>query len=145
MRSWFLVALFAGGCGAVSPSETGAADTSVPVLGFAADWSVTQSGPLVAGGTAVIHYDWARLPECRGRSHGGDAWAIQASWQGDGGAVQNGVVHRYVGMNLVPADLTIQVPSAGDLAVWFKNTDVNGCVAWDSDYGRNFHFNIETP
>jgi hypothetical protein len=46
-------------------------------------------------------------------------------------------------MDLVPADLTIEVPFARDLAVWFLNTDVFGCSAYDSDFGRNFHFAIE--
>src|SRR5205807_2389046 len=28
--------------------------------------------------------------------------------------------------------------------MWFENSDEHGCTAWDSNYGRNFHFLITT-
>jgi hypothetical protein len=37
------------------------------------------------------------------------------------------------------------VPFGRDLAVWFFNSDEAGCTAYDSDYGRNFHFAIAPP
>ena len=41
------------------------AQSAPVVLAFNADWSVTQSGPLIPGQTAIVQYDIDRLPSCR--------------------------------------------------------------------------------
>ena len=134
------------GCGGEAPStvQVSAVDSVVPpVLSFNADFSETQSGPLAAGQPAILHYDPARLPACRGVYEGVPAWAIQGSFAADGGFATNVtmVAPSRAGF-LVGVDVPITVPFGRDLAVWFLNSDELGCSAWDSDYGRNYHFAI---
>jgi hypothetical protein len=139
------VSLIGAGCGAASSSSEVSLADGTPTVSFAADFSVTQSGPLVAGARAVLHYDPARLPRCRMTYHGGDAWAILAWYRGDDGAVHNGPVTQLQGMRNVGVDLSFTVPFARDLAVWFENSDESGCLTWDSRFGENFHFAVEPP
>src|SRR5690349_16765158 len=80
-------AVLAGGCdGAPTTASTTAlmgetrAAEGAPTLTFNADWSIAQSGPVVGGGTAVLHYDPARLPACRATYHGFPAWGIVGYW-----------------------------------------------------------------
>src|SRR6185369_3413906 len=54
-------------------------------LRFNADWTVTQSGPLVAGATVRFSYDVARLPGCRGDFNGQPAWTISGYHQLESG------------------------------------------------------------
>jgi hypothetical protein len=155
-----LFALVAG-CGAMGAAHESALDgtpiggttTGSPgpitvngttLLAFNADWTITQSGQLKPGKPAIVRYDLARLPSCRAQYNGGDAWNIQASYSGDGEQAINFAVTSG-GFKLTPKDVTFTVPYAHDLAFWFLNTDDAGCVAWDSDYGRNFHFAVEPP
>ena len=37
------------------------------------------------------------------------------------------------------------LPFAGTLQIWFENTDVFGCTAWDSSYGANYSFAVAPP
>jgi len=135
----FLVAA----CNARSPeAAVVAADTAAtpPTLTFAADWSVAQSAPVIAGGKATIHYDVARLPNCRATYHGLPAWGISAFYAVDGGQAFTQPVTQFQNGVVNPVDATFDVPPGNDLAVWFSNSDEYGCSQWDSDYGRNFHF-----
>jgi Family of unknown function (DUF6209) len=133
------------GCGGLPPPATAeavAADSApTPLLVFAADWSVTQSAPVVAGGKAIVRYDIARLPHCRAWYHGFPAWSIIASWAVDGGyAYTQPVVARDASGQMVGVDLPIDVPPGRDLALWFHASDEYGCSEWDSRWGANFHF-----
>lgn len=111
-----------------------------PLLDFNSDWSVTSDGPLIAGQTAVVRYDDSRLQECALAN--GAQWSIDGWMSLDGAApidlqvtqVTNGIRGR--------VDLPITIPSGSDLAFWFETTNLYGCHAFDSDYGRNFHFAI---
>ena len=152
--AWSWLAVFSVAAGCVGQlrnpdSEIASADTASPppTLTFAADWSLTQSAPVVAGGKATLHYDIARLPSCRAQYHGGPAWGIVAYWAVDGGqAFSQPVTQFQSGVN-VPVDVTFDVPPGRDLAVWFYASDEGGCGQWDSNYGRNFHFALvdDTP
>lgn len=90
MKRFALVLVVVAGCNG-QPQNGGAeiasADTTSPpaTLTFAADWSVTQSAPVISGGKATIHYDVARLPDCRATYQGFPAWGIVAYWAVDGG------------------------------------------------------------
>lgn len=142
----FALALATAGCAADSPpaSATAADSTATPVLSFNADWSITQSGPLFAGSPAILHYDFARLPRCRATQDGVPAWNLSALYNADGGNGHEAVLTKIAGGALTPIDATITVPYGHDLAVWFQNSDDHGCSDWDSDYGRNFHFAIQS-
>jgi hypothetical protein len=141
-------AVLAGGCDGApttaSYGETRAAE-GAPTLGFDVDWSIAQSGPVVGGGTAVLHYDPARLPACRATYHGFPAWGIVGYWNADGGFGREVAVTQFQNGTVVPVDATIRVPFGRDLQVWFFASDEYGCTQWDSDYGRNFHFAITPP
>ena len=123
-------------------AEIASADTASPppTLSFAADWSVTQSAPVIAGGKATIHYDVSRLPDCRATYHGFPAWGIVAYWAVDGGQAFSAPVTQFQNGQVVAVDATFDVPPGSDLAVWFFASDEYGCTQWDSNYGRNFHF-----
>jgi hypothetical protein len=125
--------------GAAAPPGAATADT-LPVLAFAADWTVTQSGPPTGGGKALIHYDLARLPRCRTEYMGYPAWDILAYWSVDGGNASSTPLTQIVNGARVGVDVIIDVPPGHDLALWFYASDEGGCVQWDSNYGRNFHF-----
>jgi hypothetical protein len=144
MKRLTCVLVLLAGCGGQlrnTDSEITSADTAATAtLTFAADWSVTQSAPVVSGGKATIHYDLERLPHCRAQYHGGPAWGIVAFWAVDGGQAFTAPVEQFQGGVNVPVDVTLDVPPGGDLAVWFLNSDEFGCSEWDSNYGRNFHF-----
>jgi hypothetical protein len=146
MTRALLCLLVVAGCGqgGGAPAVTVAADTTAtPTLSFGADWSVTQSGPVVAGGQAVVHYDLARLPGCRASYAGSPAWDIEAFWSVDGGVAYDQPVTALVGGQRVGADITIDVPPGRDLALWFHASDEGGCDEWDSSYGHNFHFALQ--
>lgn len=151
MKRIALSLLVVAGCGGqaqTGSAELAAADTNAaradtttpPTLSFAADWSITQSGPIVAAGRATIHYDPARLPNCRATYQGFPAWGITASWAVDGGQAFSQPVTTFQNGAVVPIDVTFDVPPGADLAVWFFASDEYGCTQWDSNYGRNFHF-----
>lgn len=142
-----LCVVLLAGCGGASVGVVTSAEWSPPpVLSFNADFTETQSGPLVAGAQAVLHFDPARLPECRGVYQGVPAWTITGSFAADGGAAtQVAMVGPSRAGFLVGVDQLITVPTGHDLAVWFENSDPLGCTAWDSDYGRNYHFAIGAP
>jgi hypothetical protein len=117
-----------------------AAAEVAPTLGFAADWSVAASGPIVSGGPAIVHYDVARLPDCRAVYHGFPAWGINAYYAVDGGPAFTVPVTQLQNGAVVGVDASFTVPPGQDLALWFHASDEYGCSQWDSAYGANFHF-----
>lgn len=145
-RSGCLLGLFVltacGGQLQPNESEVVSADTAAPpsLLSFAADWSVTQSAPVVSGGKATIHYDVARLPNCRATYHGFPAWGISAYYAVDGGQAFSVPVTQFANGQVNGVDATFDVPPGRDLAIWFGASDEYGCTQWDSSYERNFHF-----
>ncbi|MGE5184852.1 MAG: DUF6209 family protein [Acidobacteriota bacterium] len=160
MRVFFALAVLAG-CTTSQisepPSGGGKADGDLATLSFDADWSVTQSAPLVKGALMVVHYDPARLTACRAKDASGeDAWQIVGHYTLDGTEPYGDdlAVTELEGNGRLeppserPVDVTMDVPlgtfgGGHDLAMWFVNTDATGCIAYDSDYGANYHFTIE--
>ncbi|MDB4965099.1 MAG: hypothetical protein JWN44_788 [Myxococcales bacterium] len=142
----FTHAAVAGCGGQLQPAdaEVAAAETAPTLLSFNADWSVTQSAHVVSGGKATIHYDISRLPHCRAWYHGFPAWGISASWSVDGGnTFSEPITQRNAANELVPVDITFDVGSGHDLAVWFHASDEGGCSEWDSKYSFNYHFVLD--
>ncbi len=161
-----LIALGLLGCatnvdpGAGSPSPaTGKADgeETIATLSFGADWSVTQSAPLVKGQLYVIDYDAERLPACRAQSETGeDTWHIAAYYSLDGLEPYDNEIEltqQFGGGRLyAPTEQVVDtyqlVPygifgGGHDFALWFRGWDDTGCEQWDSDWGQNYHFTIE--
>lgn len=121
------------------------AQSSPPVITFDADWSITQSAPLVAGQSAVFRYNTNRLPSCRATYNGLPAWAITASYEADSSSTVPTLTVNDGSSSSNPIDVGFVVPYGADLSVWFHNSDEWGCSTWDSSYGQNFHFAIQGP
>lgn len=138
------VALAVAGCAAQPASETTSSDedfvASAATITFAADWSNTVSGSLVAGGQAVLAYDPARLPACRGNLANGPGWSITAYYRLNGGAIGSVPVAGH--LPYPNAQPIVPLAGAGDLEVWFENTSVWGCDAFDSAWGKNYYFQV---
>jgi hypothetical protein len=128
-----------------------AADTaSAGTMTFTADW--TQSAtPLVAGQPVQVSYDPARLTTCRGDlGYGtGPSWSIDAFYSVNGIVLNESIpvggaslANLHLAAGALP---TFTPPFAGNLEMWFENTDAFGCSAWDSDYGANYPFAVAPP
>lgn len=110
---------------------------------FAGDFTESVSGTLVAGGSVQIAYDLDRMQTCRGETNGSDAWGVGGYAQFDGGTpvafavsqIANGTTHA------TPATLAIPA-GAKSVALWFEQTDVFGCHAYDSNESANYTFAI---
>ena len=117
---------------------------ATPTLSFNADWTIGQSGSLVAGGKAIVHYDLARLTTCRATYMQFPAWDIIANWNVDGGVGFNqSVTTELDSTTRVGTDITLDVPPGRTLNMWFYDSDEYGCQSWDSNYGKNYSFPIE--
>jgi len=105
---------------------------------FAVDGSETQLGGLVPGGQVRLEYDANRLTTCRNSRNGNDLWDITAHvrWdtgEGSSASIKNGA-------------LLVSVPrTARRMDVWFENTAIPGCQAWDSNLGANYRFDVLVP
>lgn len=132
------------GCAATHASQDEADGTTktnalgaAATITFGADWTQTASAPIVAGQSVTIAYDVSRLTACRGDQGGLPQWGITAFWTIDGDPASN--------VTLTSGTATITPSHAGDLQLWFQNTNRWGCVAYDSAYGANYHFTVQPP
>jgi hypothetical protein len=145
MRGFTVGVALAMGCGpdrVGAPSADDAGERLLPPgdaeLVFAADFTETVSGPLVAGTSVRLTFDEARLTRCRGWKYGLPAWAITVFYRIDGGDVRSVPVVMPSGIDEVWIDLD----QPGELELWFSNNDAFGCIAWDSDFGANYRFEV---
>ena len=133
------------------PADCGACP---PTITFTADWKELLDGPIVAGRKLRIRYDLDRLTQCRQTHNGYPGWTIKVFYTFDlskpASEVQV-VMHNmgaeppFVGTS-VPVEPIIEIPEdAHDVWFWANNTGVEGCIAWDSDYGKNYMFPVFTP
>jgi len=121
-----------------SASHEGAVE-GLAKIGFDASYHTTVDGTLRAGGKVTISYDPARLTTCRGEEGGRPQWGLSLVWRLGSANGQTAIAGL-----MAPAgnEVTLELPAAGDLEIWFQNTNKYGCVAWDSNYGRNYHFQV---
>lgn len=125
---------------------------------FNADWSYEAEGPLVSGGVLVVDYDMARLPSCRGRYRGIPTWDVLAHLRFDSGEEMTQSVADWdepqgIRRSAGPGLAVFPIPGgARHVELWFENSEwspgyplPSGCPAWDSDFGRNYPFDIEAP
>ena len=137
---WFLAT-------AVLLFGTVAASLATPSITFnspSQGWTVVaSSNPLPYGQTAAIGYSADRLTACRGNINATTpGWTITGYYKFNNGPVQSFWV---AGFSSVPNPPPPSIPlnQKGDLAIWFENTNRWGCQAWDSNYGNDFHFNVQ--
>lgn len=136
-----LLALSACGPSRLAPPEDErepSREAADVVLAFASDWTETASGPIVQGATVRVDYDPARLTRCRGRKYGMEAWSISAYWRINGGPTRS----LPIVMPSTPTEATFVVEEAGELELWFSNSDAFGCIAYDSNFGENYRFAV---
>ncbi len=105
-------------------------------LRFLSDWTMQRDGDQRAGDALRIEYDPARLPSCRARYRGQEAWSIA-------GYVRFHPSMRLESVGLRSGSADVEVPAdATRVELWFNNTDNTGCVAWDSRYGQNYWLEV---
>lgn len=125
-----------------------------PRIAFTPSWQTAQRGAVVAGQPAVIDYAIERLETCRGTHNGYPAWDVRAFVRFlPSGELVEGSVRGFNSPTGVPsnagavsAPFTVTPPSGTTgLEVWFKNFTGAGssCVAWDSNHGSNYRFDVE--
>ncbi len=117
--------------------------TTTPSIVFEADGGITQVGDLVSGGKVAVHYTQDRLSKCRGTSNGYAQWNITGYASMNGAkAVPFSTTVPADNANRTDVDALVDLPEAGDLALWFENTSRWGCDAFDSKSGANYHFRV---
>lgn len=136
-----------GGCAAPAPDDSADLGTSEAALGeagtltFGGDFHVNVSGTLQKGKKVRVAYDANRLTACRGDQNGHPGWTITGFYK-----IGNGAVHSFEAGGFSPSGGTeppvLTLDASGDLQLWFQNNSVWGCNAYDSDFGKNYHFTI---
>ena len=151
-RSVYLLAsLLATACAAPSDDGGGGGggkgdDTTSPRITFSDDFSERVSGELVAGGTVSIDYDLDRLSDCRGSTGGSEVWGVTGWVKFGTSAPTSFAVSRLDGGRVVPVVATIDLPeSATTMALWFTINNRWGCIAYDSNEGADYHWDVATP
>jgi hypothetical protein len=113
----------------------------------------TQKGDITQNGTLTLIYDPSRLPYIRNSHNGMPAWDIIGNLRFYPGleTYSGSVVQKTETVNgnarplypPVPLPLSVPVPpDAMAVETWFLNTGMFGEKSWDSDYGRNYRFDV---
>lgn len=142
--------LFTVACAASSVDEHGGTSNSEAEIGSTATISFDASfeqrvsgGALQPGRSVKVVYDAERLTACRGEQGGIPQWSITGFYKIDDGPVKS---FPAGGLALAGAEPpTILLDRAGDLEIWFSNTNRWGCNAYDSAFGENYHFAVTFP
>ncbi len=122
----------------------GKADGTQTRLTFDADFSETADGPLVAGATVKLLYDLDRITDCRGETNGSEVWGTTAFASFDGAPAKELALSRLASGKVVPVEAMLAIPSsASRVELWFTNTNRWGCVAYDSNEGANYAFDVK--
>src|SRR4051812_30871566 len=120
----------------------GKADGSSTRLTFSEDFSEKASGPLVAGSTISISYDLDRITDCRGSTGGSEVWGTTA-YVKIGSTTKELALSRLSNGKVVPVEAELQLPSnATSIELWFANSNRWGCIAYDSNNGANYAFDV---
>ena len=117
-------------------------DASASIV-FDKDGSVAQDGTLRAGGKVKIRYEQDRLLACRRVQQGNPVWTITGFASISGAPPETFQTGRPDGSDRVAIDAVVDLPRAGELALWFQVTSLGGCSEFDSKNGQNYRFSIE--
>ncbi|HWZ45346.1 MAG TPA: DUF6209 family protein [Candidatus Saccharimonadales bacterium] len=119
---------------------------------FQADGRTTQNGLVRQGEQLTIQYDPQRPPICGGFHNGMPAWELfgSARFLPSGELFHGALIqHRAEGSGgrvfdpPVPVPFTVNVPADANLVeMWFVKRDMSGCMAWDSQFGSNYRFEV---
>lgn len=120
------------------------AEAAGPTLTFAADFTQSQTGPVIAGRSVVVDYDIRRNSPCRQTYNGLQTWSVMAHATFLPMNVRQSasvVNHGSDPSSSMPA--TFFAPEgATELVLYFQNNDRAGCAAYDSNFGANYHFAV---
>ena len=140
------------GCGSeTTTGDEGAVEsdnTSDATLKLTSDFETTLVGRAKAGSALRVEYALERLPQCRGNLGGGaPAWNIAGYYSENGGPATMFEVTELSadGTDRVAKPARIKLEAGGDLALWFQVTNRWGCSEYDSQFGQNFHVDVEGP
>lgn len=117
---------------------------SIPEISFTKSWNESVQGCLNCGDKFKISYYSFRLPNGRACQDGKPTWTITAFVQFGKSldAVQKQL--QAVGDGAVMVQ-EFDIPAdAEEVIVWFVNTDSTGVTYYDSNYGNNYCFRIES-
>ncbi len=151
-KKMFLLAVVscAVACSAQTTDEgtTGdAAEVNADVqLDLTSDFKTTVTGRAKAGSALLVNYALDRLPQCRGNvGGGGPAWNITGYYSENGGAAKTFEVSTLStdGKDRVAKPARIVPKTGGDLALWFQVSSAFGCSEFDSQFGQNYHVDVE--
>lgn len=121
----------------------------IPSLVFTGRWNVLQNGTLKAGQPVRLHYDLDRATTCRtGGYHGSASWEVSPKLFVDGKAVPAQTITFPIEWSRRgQQDVLVTLPQGKELTLWFENSGYEyyagrSCMAYDSDFGKNFHFTL---
>ena len=104
-------------------------------------WTYAASALLVPGTAETLQYDLSRLSQCQATT----PWTLTAYFSADGApATSQSVSSTTLTTGATSVELPFEVPFATDLAFWFEIQSA-GCQVWDSNYGNNFHYQVQAP
>lgn len=145
------LAAFATACASQTSGDEAVEGDEAEVSGAAsyaltADGEEKLSGSAKAGSPITIQYSLDRLTSCRGNvGGGGPGWNIYGFYSENGGPAKSFEVTKITstGKDRESKAATIVPSQGGDLALWFQVTSVFGCTDYDSDFGQNFHIQVQ--
>lgn len=121
-------------------------------IDFQANGRQVQSDFIRQGQQLTINYDPQRITGCRGYHDGMPAWDIFANvrFTPSGETFSGPQVQHYSqegGGGIFdpprPIPFTVNVPAdSTQTEIWFLNRNAFGCMAWDSQFGNNYRFEV---
>jgi hypothetical protein len=144
----FIATALASACATDAADQTstggGKADGSTTALTFAADYTQSLKGSLLAGDAVDVSYALDRLTECKTESGGMDEYGVTGYAQFDDAAPVAFAVSRLSNGKAVPVTASVELPaSASHVALWFSISDTSGCVAYDSNQSANYTYDLD--
>ncbi len=115
-------------------------------LDLTSDFKTKVSGRAKAGSALLVNYALDRLPQCRGNvGGGGPGWNIAGYYSENGGPAKTFEVTTLTpdGKDRVAKPARIVPKTGGDLALWFEVNSAFGCHEYDSQFGQNYHVDVE--
>ncbi|KAJ3088391.1 hypothetical protein HK102_008851 [Quaeritorhiza haematococci] len=110
--------------------------TPCSTVAFLPDFTNPTQGPLKNRGLAFIDYSRSRNKQCPPTDSAPDVETrVYYQFEGDEKPEEFTYSGRWLWWNQIPL-------KAGRLNIWFKNTRSDGCVSWDSNFGKNWQLNI---
>lgn len=123
------------------------AGRGVATIRFLGDWSIEHRGEIHPGQSLSVEYDLTRLPQCQASSYNGlPAWQTEAFVRFfPSGGEFSAALNSFQGGTMLSIPARFEIPAESTRAqVWFR-TRGRGCEGgWDSNFGKNYDFEIRS-